>query len=96
MERPVMSDDGDFIRLAKTVHLNRSDIGMPNLDGYDLIRRIHAMESPANAIPAIAVTAFARPEDRQRILEHGFQFHLGKPLSRSDLVAAAGAVLGRL
>ena len=54
------------------------------------------MESPANAIPAIAVTAFARPEDRQRILEHGFQFHLGKPLSRSDLVAAAGAVLGRL
>lgn len=91
-----MSDDGDLIRLAKTVHLDRSDIGMPNLDEYDLIRRIHAMESPANAIPAIAVTAFAWSEDRQRILEHGFQFHLGKPLSPSDLFAAVGAVLGRL
>jgi PAS domain S-box-containing protein len=58
-----------------------SDLAMPERDGYDLIRRVR--ERPAQSgglVPAIAVTAFARPEDTQRSIAAGFQLHLTKPL----------------
>lgn len=72
-----------------------SDIGMPDVDGYELIRRIRASgDSARGAIPAIALTAFARPEDRQRALEAGFHEHLSKPVEPSELVAKV-AELGR-
>lgn len=74
-------------------HLILSDIGMPHLDGYDLIRRVRALNYPANQTPAIAVTAFTRTEDRQSILENGFDFHLSKPLSASELFSAVGKLL---
>jgi PAS domain S-box-containing protein len=72
-----------------------SDIGMPDVDGYELMRRIRASGNPASgAIPAIALTAFARPEDRQRALAAGFHEHLSKPVEPSELVAKV-AELGR-
>ena len=50
----------------QTFDILLSDIGLPELDGYGLIRRVRAMDAPACRIPAIAVTAYARTEDRHR------------------------------
>jgi signal transduction histidine kinase/DNA-binding response OmpR family regulator len=64
-----------------------SDLGMPQEDGYSLIRRIR--ELPADqggTVPAIALTAYAREEDRQKALDAGFQFHLAKPVNSSELI----------
>jgi len=65
-----------------------SDIGMPDVDGFELLSRIRAL-GPARggALPAIALTAFARPEDRLRALESGFLDHVPKPIEPSELVA---------
>jgi len=66
-----------------------SDIGMPGHDGYELIRTIREMERGEEAaIPAIALTAFAREEDRALALEAGFQLHLSKPVEPAELSAA--------
>lgn len=64
-----------------------SDIGMPGRDGYDLVREMRKRQGGAG-IPAIALTALVRPEDRIRALRAGFQMHLGKPVSTEELVAA--------
>jgi CheY-like chemotaxis protein len=65
-----------------------SDVGMPNLDGYDLIRRIRSMPpEQGGTIPAIALTAYASSEDRKKALLAGFQIHVPKPVSVRDLVA---------
>jgi len=73
-----------------------SDIGMPEHDGYELIQRIRSspMER-ASQIPAVAVTAFARPEDKRRALEMGFQAHVVKPVQAAELIAVVAAVSGR-
>jgi CheY-like chemotaxis protein len=72
-----------------------ADIAMPEEDGYGLIRRLRAMEARTIAsIPAAALTAFAREEDRQHALQAGFQMHLAKPVDRQSLVHAV-ASLGR-
>jgi CheY-like chemotaxis protein len=69
-------------------HLLISDIGMPEEDGYSLMRRIRNLPSEAGGtIPAIALTAYAREEDRRKALETGFQKHLAKPVKPEDLVA---------
>jgi signal transduction histidine kinase len=65
-----------------------SDIGMPDEDGYALIRRVRALDGPASAIPAIALTAFARNEDRTRALHAGFDLHMAKPVEPNALVNA--------
>jgi signal transduction histidine kinase len=62
-----------------------SDIGMPERDGYDLIRTIRALGRGAQDLPAVAVTAFASPDDRQRALAAGFQVHLAKPVDPHEL-----------
>jgi PAS domain S-box-containing protein len=64
-----------------------SDIGMPGEDGYSLIRKIRAL-SPADGgtTPAIALTAYARPEDRSRAFAAGFQHHVTKPLNTHELI----------
>ncbi len=72
-----------------------ADIGMPDEDGYSLIRRIRMLSSPAASIPAAALTAFAGEEDRERALQAGFQLHLPKPIDASSLVAAV-ATLSRI
>lgn len=69
-----------------------SDIGMPEIDGYELLRRARAAGCQ---IPAAALTAFARAEDRTQALEAGFQTHLTKPLEARDLVAAVANLAGR-
>lgn len=68
-------------------HLLLSDIGMPERDGYDLIREVRKLGAGAR-VPAIALTALARAEDRIRTLRAGFQMHLGKPVNPEELVAA--------
>jgi signal transduction histidine kinase/ActR/RegA family two-component response regulator len=68
-----------------------SDIAMPNEDGYELVRRVAGLRG-RNPI-AIAVTAHARPEDRQRALDAGFQWHMGKPVDPSQLVSVIAALL---
>ena len=85
------------IELVQREHVDvmLADIAMPDEDGYGLIRRLRAMESSGIAsIPAAALTAFAREEDRNRALQAGFQMHLPKPIDRRSLVDAV-ASLGR-
>jgi CheY-like chemotaxis protein len=66
-----------------------SDIGMPNENGYALIQKIRALPIQKSAIiPAIALTAFDRPEDKRKALDAGFQIHLGKPIELENLLLA--------
>ena len=66
-----------------------SDIGMPEEDGYSLITRVRNLEvEPVRQIPAIALTAFAREEERTRALNAGFQMHIPKPVELAKLVTA--------
>ncbi len=65
-----------------------SDLGMPETDGIELIRHIRQRESDGASIPAVALTAYASEQDRQRALESGFQIHLGKPVEPARLVDA--------
>ena len=65
-----------------------SDIGMPGEDGYSLLKKIRALDTEwARKLPAVALTAYARPEDRVRMLSSGFQAHLAKPADPSELIA---------
>jgi signal transduction histidine kinase/CheY-like chemotaxis protein len=73
-----------------------ADIAMPGEDGYALIRKVRACRTSAlGSIPAAALTAFARDEDRQRALQAGFHLHLAKPIDPKSLVDAV-ASLGKL
>jgi PAS domain S-box-containing protein len=72
-----------------------SDISMPGVDGYQLMRRIRSMPEPVCAVPALALTAFARSEDRTRALEAGFQMHLSKPVDPGELAAAVASLARR-
>jgi len=65
-----------------------SDIAMPGEDGYQLLRRVRGFGGGTSGVPAIALTAFTRKEDRERALEAGFQVHLGKPVRLDALVEA--------
>jgi signal transduction histidine kinase/ActR/RegA family two-component response regulator len=72
-----------------------SDIGLPGRDGYDLIRAVRGLPLPAGKqrLPAVALTAFARAEDRLRALQAGFDSHVTKPLKPHALVAALRSVV---
>ena len=73
-----------------------SDIGMPGIDGYQLIREIRSRGAKrGGAIPAVALTAFARSEDRKRALLAGFQNHVAKPVDRGELLAVIAMLTGR-
>ncbi len=75
-------------------HVIVSDIGMPEKDGYALIREIRQRIGAKN-VPAIALTAFARPEDRRRSLLAGYQVHIAKPVDPHELTAAVASLAGR-
>ena len=65
-----------------------SDIGMPEADGYDLIAQVRALpREQGGDLPAAALTAYARPEDRRRLLNAGYSIHLAKPIEPAELVA---------
>jgi PAS domain S-box-containing protein len=73
-----------------------SDIGMPLEDGYSLIRKVRQLKAEQGGqIPAIALTAYARPEDRMRAIAAGFQMHIAKPLEPAELVTMVASLAGR-
>jgi signal transduction histidine kinase/CheY-like chemotaxis protein len=70
-----------------------SDIGMPGEDGYAFIRRVRALaRERGGAIPALALTAYARVEDRLQVLDAGFQMHVPKPAEPAELVALVASL----
>jgi signal transduction histidine kinase len=72
------------------------DIAMPGQDGFALIRTVRSWPSDAGgAVPALALTAYARPEDREQALTEGFQMHLSKPVEPRDLIGAVARLAGR-
>src|SRR5688572_17446960 len=73
-----------------------SDIGMPGKDGLTLIREIRLSElrMRTRRLPAVALTAFARPEDRIRILQAGYNTHVAKPVDPRELIAVVGSLTG--
>jgi PAS domain S-box-containing protein len=71
------------------------DVGMPKMDGYQLIRTLRAQESRSGRIPALALTAFARAEDRKRSLVAGYQAHLAKPFDVGELILVIADLVGR-
>jgi CheY-like chemotaxis protein len=72
-----------------------ADVAMPGEDGYALLRKLRALRATqASMIPAAALTAFARDEDRQEALQAGFQMHLTKPIDAGALVAAVASLSG--
>ena len=105
----VLTDRGATVRTAPSVDVALStldvnwpdvllsDIGRPGRDGYELIRALRAREEAAGRapMPAIALTAFARPEDRQKSLEAGFDEHLGKPINPHGIATTIGELLAK-
>jgi PAS domain S-box-containing protein len=73
-----------------------SDISMPGEDGYSLIRKVRALTKDQRFIPAVAVTAYARREDRTRAMLAGFQAHIAKPLDPGELLIVVASLAGRL
>jgi PAS domain S-box-containing protein len=73
-----------------------ADIGMPEVDGFELIRQVRASADPkVRDIPAAALTAFARSEDRTKALRTGFEMHLAKPVDPGELVASVATLVRR-
>lgn len=73
-----------------------SDIAMPERDGYELIRYVRSREEVSGgSVPALALTAFARTEDRSRALLAGFQMHAAKPVEPAELVAMVASLARR-
>jgi PAS domain S-box-containing protein len=105
--RTVLEDQGanvtsfasaeDALTALKTVKptIIVCDVGMPKMDGYQLIRKLRAEESRSERIPALALTAFARAEDRKRSLIAGYQAHLAKPFDVGELILVVADLVGR-
>ena len=73
-----------------------SDIGMPDEDGYSLIRRVRQMPADATRkLPAIALTAYARQQDAEAAIGAGFDCHLPKPVAPAELIKAIKRVVAR-
>jgi CheY-like chemotaxis protein len=69
---------------------------MPDMDGFELIARIRSSKDPAvRRVPAAALTAFARSEDRTKALRSGFEMHLSKPVDPGELVASVATLARR-
>jgi CheY-like chemotaxis protein len=72
------------------------DLGMPEMDGFEFIGRIRAStDADIRDIPAAALTAFARSEDRTKALDHGFEMHLAKPVDPGELVSSIATLFRR-
>jgi len=78
-------------------HVLLSDLAMPDQDGFDLIRAVRELPPERGGdIPAAALSAFARSEDRRRAIIAGYQTHLAKPVEPSELVAVIASLAGRI
>jgi CheY-like chemotaxis protein len=75
-----------------------SDLGMPEQDGYQLIKQVRETESAEHTarIPALALTAYAKAEDRVRALAGGYQVHLSKPVEPAEFVLVVANLVGRV
>jgi signal transduction histidine kinase/ActR/RegA family two-component response regulator len=103
----ILSDCGADVRIAASARdafaqfrerapdLLISDLGMPEVDGFELLDWVrHLGRDEGSQVPAIALTAFARSEDRLSALEAGFSAHISKPVEPSELIATVASVLG--
>jgi PAS domain S-box-containing protein len=73
-----------------------SDIGMPDQDGYELMRKLRALPPQRGGkTPAIALTGYASRKDRDRALNSGYQQHMAKPIEQADMIKAIAALVGR-
>src|SRR5205823_6089653 len=71
-----------------------TDLGMPDVDGFELLDWVRRLDrAEGGQVPAIALTAFARSEDRLRALEAGFSAHISKPVEPSELIATVASVV---
>jgi signal transduction histidine kinase len=77
-------------------HVVVSDIGLPEMDGYDFMRRLREIEGDGERIPAIAVTGYAGALDESKALSAGYEVHLSKPIELSELAMAIARVSRRL
>lgn len=85
----------DCLRTARP-HVLVMDIGMPQEDGYAAMKKIRQLSrEEGGEVPAIALTAFARSEDRRRAILSGFQMHLAKPMEPAELIAMVASLAGR-
>jgi PAS domain S-box-containing protein len=103
----ILNDCGATVRIAASArdalallgeapaNLLISDLGMPETDGFELLDRVRRLpREQGGQVPAIALTAFARSEDRLRALEAGFSAHISKPVEPSELIATVASVVG--
>jgi PAS domain S-box-containing protein len=103
----ILSDCGASVRIAASArdafalfkervpNLLISDLGMPEVDGFELLDWVrHLGREEGSQVPAIALTAFARSEDRLGALEAGFSAHISKPVEPSELIATVASVVG--
>jgi len=77
-------------------HVMVADVGMPGMDGLEMIRAVRQLPEPARSVPAAALTAYARSQDRITSLASGFQMHLVKPIDPVELIVAVAALARRL
>jgi PAS domain S-box-containing protein len=74
-----------------------ADLGMPHVDGFEFIQRLRRHDNPrVREVPAAALTAYARSEDRIKALRAGFQMHLAKPIDPSELITTIAALAKRI
>jgi CheY-like chemotaxis protein len=98
-EVETVSSATEALPLVERVHPDVlvSDIGMPEVDGYELIRAVRLLPADdGGQTPALALTAFARSEDRQRALLAGYQAHVAKPIEPSELITTIASLAGRI
>ena len=104
----LLEDRGALVRVAGTVEealrllgeekpaVLVSDIGMPGEDGYSLIRQVRALGAARGGdVPAVALTAYARAEDRMKAILAGFQMHVSKPVEPAELLTMVASLAGR-
>jgi PAS domain S-box-containing protein len=91
----VDADQAMDVLRSEPVDILISDIGMAGADGYQLIGQVRALKDERlSTIPAVAVTAYARADDRRRLLLAGFQMHMSKPVEPHELVAGISSLIG--
>jgi CheY-like chemotaxis protein len=82
--------------LASRPNVLVCDIAMPGEDGYSLIRRLRVLEkNQESALPAVALSAYARSDDRTKAIRSGFQNHLAKPVEPAELLTVVSSLAGR-
>jgi CheY-like chemotaxis protein len=88
------ADEALEIAASAKPHVLVSDIGLPGVDGYEMLQRMRKLDSGGvGGIPAIAITAYARAEDRMLAFRAGYQVHLSKPVEPAELVDAIAKLM---